>query len=87
MRKKVKIKNLKLKIKKGQTVRVLSGKDAGKTGKVIRVWPKKLLALVEGVNQYVKHVKKRGKEQPGGMVTLDRPLATSKLQVIKSKEK
>ena len=45
-------------IKKGDKVRVLAGKDKGKTGKVITVYPKKNRVLVEGVNMVKKHLRK-----------------------------
>ena len=47
-----------MKIKKGDTVKILLGKDRGKTGKVLRVLAKKGKVLVEGVNAYKRHVRK-----------------------------
>ena len=49
-----------MKIKKGDTVKVISGKDAGKQGKVLQAFPKKGTVLVEGVNVTKKHQKPQG---------------------------
>lgn len=73
-----------LKIKKGDTVKVLSGKDKGKTGKVLAVFPKILRATVEGVNIHTKFEKSRRAGQPGTKVSLPSPLTISKLQLIDS---
>ena len=66
-------------IKKGDTVAVLSGKDKGKTGKVLQVWPAQGRALVERVN-LVKHFERRSQQnQSGGIIEREGPLALSKL--------
>lgn len=52
-----------MKIKKGDTVIVLAGKDKGKTGKVIKVMPKDEKVLVEGLNMQTKHQKQTQKER------------------------
>ncbi len=66
-------------VKKGDTVVVLSGKDKGKTGKVLQVWPETERALVERVN-LVKHFERRSQQnQSGGIVEREGPLALSKL--------
>ena len=58
----------KLKIKKGDTVRVIAGKDKGKEGKILVVDRKTDRVIVEGVNMATKHVKPRGGVQQGGIV-------------------
>jgi large subunit ribosomal protein L24 len=63
---------LKLKIKKGDTVIVISGRDKGKTGEVLRVFPAEQRAVVQGVNIARRHTKPRMGE-PGGI--LDKELA------------
>ncbi len=70
-------------IKKGDQVYVLSGKNKGKTGKVLRVWPMQGQALVERVN-LAKHFDRRGQQQnqPGGIVEREAPLAVSKLALF-----
>ena len=66
-------------IKKGDTVAVLSGKDKGKTGKVLHVWPATGSALVERIN-LLKHFERRTQQnQSGGIVEREAPLALSKL--------
>jgi large subunit ribosomal protein L24 len=56
---------VKLRIKKGDTVVVLSGKDRGKTGQVLAAFPSKNKVLVEGVNMMTKHQKARQSGRPG----------------------
>lgn len=66
-------------IKKGDTVAVLSGKDRGKTGKVLRVWPESQQALVEKVNM-LKHFDRRSQQNPaGGVIDRESPVHLSKL--------
>lgn len=72
----------KLHIKRGDTVKVLSGDDKGKTGRVVRVFPKKGLAIVEGVALIKKRVRKSQRYPQGGVVEVERPIPVSKLQVI-----
>ena len=69
-------------IKKGDTVFVLSGKDKGKTGKVLKVWPEEERALVERLN-LVKHFERRSQQnQAGGIVEREGRLALSKLALL-----
>lgn len=68
-----------LHIKKGDTVVVLSGTEKGKTGKVLKVFPKGGLVLVEGVNMRTKHQKPRRAGQTGQIVKKQMPLRASKL--------
>lgn len=66
-------------IKKGDTVYVLSGKNKGKTGKVLRVWPEAQSALVERVN-LLKHFDRRSQQnQAGGIVEREGQLPIAKL--------
>ncbi len=74
----------KMKIKKGDTVKVLSGKDKGKTGKVITAFPKNGKAVVEGVNLHTRFQKSRKAGQPGSKITLPSPMSVSKLQLVDS---
>ena len=69
-------------IKKGDTVAVLSGKDRGKTGKVLQVWPQRERALVEHVN-LAKHFERRSQQnQAGGIIEREASVALSKLAVF-----
>ena len=66
-------------IKKGDTVTVLNGKDRGKSGKVLQVWPARDRALVERIN-LVTHFERRSQQhQAGGVVQREGPVALSKL--------
>lgn len=67
------------KIKKGDTVYVLNGRDLGKTGKVFRVFPKKDKALVEGINYVKKHARKTKQDQQGGIIQKENPISLSSL--------
>ncbi len=73
---------LKPKIKKGDTVVVLTGKDRGKQGEVLRVFPTRARALVQGVNEYDKHSKPSEKDPRGGIVKKEIPIALSNLMVV-----
>ena len=76
-----------LKIKKGDTVTVMIGKDKGKTGNVMRVFPLKSMVLVENVNQYKKHIKSKMKGQKSEIVTITKPLHASKVSLLDPKKK
>ncbi|MEM1046196.1 MAG: 50S ribosomal protein L24 [Pseudomonadota bacterium] len=68
------------KIKKGDTVVVLTGRDKGKSGEVIRVMPKENRALVRGVNQVKRH-QRQTQTQEGGIVVKEAPVHLSNLAV------
>jgi large subunit ribosomal protein L24 len=74
-----------VKIKKGDTVQVISGKDRGATGKVIAAYPAQQRVLVEGVNRIKKHTKVttgiRGAKS-GGIVTQEAPIHVSNVMVV-----
>ncbi|MDO8513335.1 MAG: 50S ribosomal protein L24 [bacterium] len=71
-----------MKIKKGDTVLVITGKDRNKTGKVIRTLSSENKIVVEGINIVKKHVKPtRGKPQ-GGIIDITKPIAISKALII-----
>lgn len=75
----------KLKIKAGDLVKVTTGKDSGKTGKVIQAMPTTGRIAVEGVNQMTKHVRPRGKtagQDKGQKITLFAPIAASKVLLV-----
>ena len=68
---------MKMKIKKGDTVEIISGKDRGKQGKVLNVFPKKGRILVEGVALRKKHQRPKKSGQKGETVTLPTPIHMS----------
>jgi len=67
-------------LKRNDTVFVIAGRDRGKKGKVLQVHPKKDKALVEGINQVKRHVRKRRQDEKGGILTEERPIHLSKIQ-------
>lgn len=71
-----------MKIIKGDTVQIVRGKDNGKTGKVEKVLPKEAKVLVEGVNQYKRHIKARLQGQKSEIVTLTKPLPASNVMLV-----
>jgi len=79
-----------VKIKKGDTVRVIAGKDKGKEGKVIAAYPRLDKVLVEGVNRVKKHTRisttQRG-AKTGGIVTQEAPVHISNVQIVDSEGK
>jgi large subunit ribosomal protein L24 len=74
-----------MKVKKGDTVLVIAGKDKGARGKVIQAYPERDRVLVEGVNRIKKHTKvsttQRGAKS-GGIVTQEAPIHISNVQVV-----
>ncbi len=71
-----------LKVKKGDTVKVLSGNDKGKTGEVLEVMPKTQKVVVKGINMKTKHVKPRRQGEEGGIITREFPIHMCKLSVV-----
>jgi large subunit ribosomal protein L24 len=63
-----------MKFKKGDSVKVVKGKDKGKDGKIDQVFPKLGKVLVSNVNQYKRHLKARSQTKPSEIVTLTKPL-------------
>lgn len=74
-----------MKIKKGDTVQVLSGNDKGKTGEVLEVIPKTQKVVVKGVNIRKKHVKPRKQGEEGGILSVECSIPNSKVNVVCSK--
>jgi len=75
--------NLKMKIKKGDQVVVLSGDDKGKKGEVIKAMPKEGKVVVQGVNMVKRHTK-ASQTSTGGIITKEAPLAVSKVAIVTS---
>jgi large subunit ribosomal protein L24 len=71
-----------LKIKKGDRVRVLTGKDRGKEGTVLRALPTEGKLIVEGVNTAKKHQKPTRVNQSGGIVERDMPIPVANVAVL-----
>jgi len=77
----------KLKIKKGDTVYVLSGNYKGETGRVLSVLPKEGKAIVEGVNIVSKSTKPNAQNPQGGIIKKEAPIYLCKLSVLDPKTK
>ena len=71
-----------LKIKKGDTVKVIAGKDKDKEGKVISVDPKNGKIVVEGINIIKKHTKPSAANQNGGIITKEAPIDASNVMYV-----
>jgi len=70
--------NIKFKLKKGDEVIVLAGKDKGKTGKIVKMLPKQTKAIVSEINR-VKKNQKPDNNQPGGIIDKEMPIQISNL--------
>ena len=73
------------KIRKGDRVQVLTGRDKGKRGEVLAVMPTENRALVQGVNVVKRHRKPQGLNQPGGIQEKEAPIHLSNLALIDPK--
>ena len=77
-----------MKIKKGDQVKILRGKDSGKSGKILNTSRIFLPGIFEDINKVKRHVKKQSSDQPGGIVEIEKPLPMSsvvKINKIKKK--
>ena len=71
-----------MRIKKGDTVKVLSGNDKGKTGEVLEVIPKTQKVIVKGVNIRKKHIKPRKQGEEGGIIPREGAMPAAKVNVV-----
>lgn len=71
-----------MKLKKGDNIKVVKGKDKGKTGKIDKVFPKVGRVLVGNVNLYKRHMKARSQNQPSQILTLTKPLAEENVVLV-----
>jgi large subunit ribosomal protein L24 len=72
-------------VKKGDKVRVISGKDKGKTGTILAAYPKESRVLVEGVNIVKKHSKPSQANPQGGIISFEAPIHVSNVMPIDPK--
>ena len=72
-------------IKKNDTVKVIAGKDKGKSGKVLRLIPKKDRAIVEKINMVKRHMKPSQQTRQGGILEKESPIHVSNLMLICTK--
>ena len=73
---------MKLHIKKGDTVYILSGNDKGKTAKVLTVYPSRYKAIVEGLNLSTKHINPSADNPKGGIKKQESPIHLSNLMLV-----
>jgi large subunit ribosomal protein L24 len=71
-----------MRIRKNDIVKVLSGKSRGKTGRVLKVDPDKMIVVVEGANMLKRHSRPSQKNRKGGIVEKEGPMHLSKVQLI-----
>jgi len=76
---------MKLRVTKGDTVRVMRGDDKGKEGEVLRVFPKTGRLTVKGINIVKKHRKARRAEEQSGIIELEAPIHASNVMLIDPK--
>jgi large subunit ribosomal protein L24 len=72
----------KVKIRKGDTVQVIAGKDKGKRGTIVRVNTKKDAVIVSGVNIVKKTMKRRSQQEQGGIAEVEAPLNISNVAIV-----
>ncbi len=71
-----------MKVKKGDSVLIIAGKDKGRTGKIVRSLPKELKILVEGINLKKKHVKPKREGEKGQVVAVAAPIDISNIKLV-----
>lgn len=71
-----------MKIKKGDKIKVVYGKDKGREGTVNNVYTRSNKLLIQGINMYKKHIKKNEKMPKGGVVEVPRPIETAKVMLV-----
>lgn len=71
-----------MKLRRGDTVKVVRGKDGGKTGKIDKIFPKLDKVLVEGMNQVKRHVKAKMPGDKSEIITLTKPLPVANVVLI-----
>ncbi len=76
-----------MRIKTGDTVIVIAGKEKGKTGKVLRTLPKENRVIVENLNMITKHMKMRGPNHPSGIQKVEAPIHVSNVMYYDSSSK
>ena len=70
------------KIRKGDTIEVIKGKDRGKKGKVLEVLPLRGRAIVEGINMVKKHKRRTREDDKGGIVSIETPISLNNVMLF-----
>ena len=71
-----------MKIKKGDKIKILSGKDKGKTGKVLQVFPSRKKASIEGLNLLIKHMRPKKQGEKGQRIEFPAPMDLSNMMLV-----
>ncbi|YAI81584.1 MAG: 50S ribosomal protein L24 [cyanobacterium endosymbiont of Rhopalodia sterrenbergii] len=74
-------------VKTGDTVQVISGRDKGKIGEIIKINPKTSKVLIQGVNVRTKHIKPQQEGESGQITTFEAPIHSSNVMLYSTKEK
>lgn len=77
----------KMHVKKGDTVQVITGRDKGKVGEILAIFPKKCTVVVEGVNRKTKHIKPTQEGESGRIETTEFPIHSSNVMLYSKAEK
>ena len=75
-----------MKVRVGDNVKILAGKDKGKEGKVIRTLKSEDRVVVEGINMVKRHSKPRTTEDKGGIIDIEAPIHVSNVKVLTAKK-
>ena len=75
-----------MKVKVGDNVRILAGKDKGKEGRVIRTLKKENRVIVEGINMIKKHVKPNRMNEVGSIIDIEAPIHVSNVKLVETKK-
>ena len=75
-----------MRLKKNDTVKVIAGKDKGRTGKIVQIDPETERVIVQGRNMVTKTMKKRNPQDKGGIMEVEAPIHVSNVQLV-SKDK
>lgn len=87
MAKKKPTERVKMHVKKGDTVQVITGKDKGKVGEVVRAIPEESRVIVQGVNVKTKHIKPQQEGESGQITTIEFPIHSSNVMLYSTKQK
>ena len=74
-----------MKIRKNDTVMIIAGNDTGKTGKVLKVFPKESRLIIEGINLRKRHTKPNQKNPQGGIIEKEAPIHISNVMILDPK--
>jgi len=71
-----------MKLKKGDNIKIITGKDKGKSGKIVRALPKENKVIIEGLNMMKKHQRPRKSGEKGSMINIAMPIHASNVKKI-----